>query len=213
MSLYYLKHLDRDEYIASVATIQDSKTVKFANMSLAWWDEHLIWFKQGCVVLCDAEQNHLCYVFYKIDRYKEYMNVHNIFTPLAERRKGYAYALLSMIFDHALEQKVKRFKLTSISKSLDFYLSLGFVYWGVNSVGDYYCDLPIPTEGLGSLDAMVQNSNTLELMDRAASVIHKKTDGNASRLSARQNLIYESDLAKMGESYMHAAFQETQLHS
>ena len=213
MSLYHLKHLDRNAYIVSVATIQDQRTVKFANMSLAWWDDHFIWHRQGCVVLCDAQQNHLCYVFYKIDRYREYINVHNIFTPLIERRKGYAYALLSMVFDHALEQNVKRFKLTSISKSLDFYLALGFVYWGVNSVGDYYCDLPLPSKGLGNLDAMVQNSSMLELMGKAASVIHKKIDGNASRLSPQQNLIYENDLGKMGESYMHTAFQETQSHA
>ncbi len=208
MSLYHLKHLDRDAYIASVATIRDAKTVKFANMSLAWWDTHHIWFQQGCVVLCDAQQNHLCYVFYKIDRYREYMQVHNIFTPSAERRKGYAYALLELIFEHALTQKVKRFKLTSISRSLDFYIALGFVYWGINSVGDYYCDLPIPAEGLESLDAMVKGSNIQELMGKSAAQIHKKTDGNEGRLTPQQNLIYESDLLKMGSSYRRTDFQK-----
>lgn len=208
MSLFHLKDLDRNAYIASVAAIQDAKTVKFANMSLQWWDSHNIWFHQGCVVLCDAQHNHLCYVFYKIDRYREYMHVHNIFTPLIERRKGYAYALLELIFERALTQKVKRFKLTSISKSLDFYISLGFVYWGINSVGDYYCDLPMPVDGLESLNAMVQGSNIQELMGKAAAQIHKKIDGNESKLTPQQNLVYESDLLKMGGSYRRSDFQK-----
>ena len=65
--------------------------------------------------------------------------------------------MISRIFDEALLQNVKRFRLTSISKSLSFYLGLGFVYWGVNSVGDYYCNLPMPKSGLKGLAFMTKD--------------------------------------------------------
>lgn len=202
MSLYHLKHLDRNEYIASVATIKDPKTVRFANMSLEWWDQHFIWHRQGCVVLSDAEQNHLCYVFYKIDRYREYMNVHNIFTPLAERRNGYAHILLRMIFELAIAEKVKRFKLSSVSRSLDFYLALGFVYWGVNSVGDYYCDLPMPAKGLDTLASMVEQLDMSALLGSSLELIYAKVNGHNSSLNPGQSLIFNSDKIKMGEDFM-----------
>ena len=200
-AVFHLQDLNRKAYIASIAKIADPKTLKFANMSLAWWDEHFIWEAHGCVVLCDAEQNHLSYIFYKIDRYKMYLNIQNIFTPLCERRKGYAQQLLSMVFDLAVLGDVKRFKLTSISNSLDFYLSFGFIYWGVNSVGDYYCDLPIPLDGLDGVALMTQTKSNLFLLGSKTEPIFEKTKEHNSLLSIAQTLIYDKDLLKMQKSY------------
>lgn len=208
MPQFHLESLDRQAYIDSVDTIADARSVRFATMSLEWWDRHFNWRLQGCTVLCDEEKNHLCYVFYKIDRYNEYLTIHNIFTPAVERRKGYAQALLSMIMALAAAGKVRRFRLTSISNSLDFYLALGFIYWGVNSVGDYYCNLPLPKEGLEGIEAMVSGSETSELLKHAYSTIHKKTDANEAGLSEKQTKIYQSDLLKMGKSYRHTAFRD-----
>jgi len=198
----HLEKLNRSAYITSIATIADLKTVKFANMSLDWWDKHSLWHSHACVALCDVDNTHLCYIFYKIDRYKMYLSIHNIFTPLSQRRKGYAHELLKMIFDVAILGNVSRFKITSISTSLDFYLALGFVYWGVNSVEDYYCDLPIPLDGLNTLQTMVNNSNYSSLVGKNSEAIYKKVNGNNLTLSALQLLIYESDKLKMGENYM-----------
>lgn len=213
MPVYHLKHLDRNAYIASVATIQDARTVKFANMSQGWWDKHYSWQAQGCVVLSNEEEMHLCYIFYQIDRYRMYMTIHNIFTPLAQRRKGYAHELLKMVFDVAVTGRVKRFKLTSISNSLDFYLSLGFVYWGVNSVGDYYCDLPLPVKGLDTLGVMIAGTTPLALAGKNMESIYTKVNGNAAGLSAEQGLILDSDKIKMGKSYMLEALQAMKKNS
>ncbi len=208
MSAFHLEHLNREAYIASVATILDPRTIKFADMSMKWWDRHYSWRAHGCMVLSDEENIHLCYIFYKIDRHHNYMTIHNIFTPLIQRRKGYAQVLLSIVFDLAVAENVKRFRLTSISNSLDFYLALGFVYWGVNSVGDYYCNLPVPKEGLAGLSAMVEGSEIKVLLGNASASIRTKTDGNETRLSDKQTLLYNSDLLKMEKSYMLSAFQE-----
>lgn len=207
MSLHHFEYLNRDAYISSIATIQDPKSLKFANMSLQWWDEHLGWEHDECLVLCDADNTHLCYIFFKIDPFY-YMTVHNIFTPLAMRRNGYAHELLSEIFDIAIEKKVRRFKLTSISNSLDFYLDLGFVYWGVNSVGDYYCDLPLPKKGLDDLKNMISTTDIIKLIGRRMSKIYNKVNGNHLHLNASQSDIYEKDKIKMGDHYMLDSFMD-----
>lgn len=200
---YHLKVLSRKEYIVSIETIKDEKSRRFANKSLAWWDKNFSWYKQqGCTVLCDVNNTHLSYIFYKVDRYNEYMTIYNLFTPLVERRKGYAEKLLSMIFDLALARKVRRFRLVSISKSLDFYLALGFVYWGMNSVGDYYCDLPIPLKGLTSLKRMVHETDNVLLVGKSLAGIHKRTDNKLSELSLVQLKTYKQDRIKMGKNYM-----------
>jgi hypothetical protein len=202
MPKFHLKSLDRNAYIDSVNTIADERSVRFATMSMKWWDRHFSWRAQGCTVLCDDKENHLCYLFYKIDRYNRYLTIHNIFTPLARRREGYAHELLKMVFELAIEKHVKRFKLDSISKSLDFYLALGFVYWGVNSVGDYYCDLPIPTAGLATLGAMVKRSDVQTLVGGSLEKIYAKVNGNDTALSCEQTLILDSDKQKMQGAYM-----------
>jgi len=201
MSAYHLIHLNRNEYIASIAMIEDDKTLKFAQMSLAWWDKHHFWHHQKCVVLSDSTQNHLCYIFYKMDQYREYINIHNIFTPQIEKRKGYGSELLKLVFDLANSANIKRIKMSCISSSLSFYLTLGFVYWGLTSAHYYYCDLPMPN-GLDDLDAMVQRSSTEELIGKSINTINKKTYEHELNLSDVQEARYHNDKLKMRKSYM-----------
>jgi GNAT superfamily N-acetyltransferase len=203
---FHITHLDREAYLSSVAVIGDLRTRRFAELSLHWWDRHFSWRAQGCSVLCNEQNDHLCYLFYKIDRYGDYITFHNIFTPKAERRQGYASALLGMIFSLAVSKHVRRFRITCVSQALDFYLPLGFAYWGVNSIGDYYCDLPVPDSGLDGLDAMVRNTDTETLAGSAAASIRNKVDDNEMHLDAEQVKIYDNDVQKMGRRYMHDAF-------
>jgi len=202
MSIYHLEYLSRDSYEDSIKKIEDIKTVNFANMSLKWWDKKLGWYTKGCAALTDVENNHLSYIFYKIDRYNKYITIHIIFTPLSKRRNGHANLLLDMVFDFALLQHVSRFRMASVSKSLDFYLSMGFVYWGVNSVGDYYCDLPIPHDGLNGIKKMIQSKTIPELIGKQFDVIYKKIENNNIRLTVEQKLIYNADLVKLNTSYL-----------
>ena len=206
MPQYHLEYLNRKQYTTSIDTIKDIKTINFADMSLKWWDKKLGWYQKGCVALTDDENNHLSYIFYKIDRYNNYLTIHNIFTSQINRRHGFAKMLLVLIFNIAVAEKVKRFRLTSISSSLDFYLSLGFIYWGVNSVGDYYCDLPLPLSGLAGVSAMTKDFSTLELIGKNFEIISKKIANNSENLSQTQLLKYDSDVIKLGSSYLQESF-------
>ncbi len=201
MPTYHLLHLNRQAYINSTSKISDEKTLSFSKMSLDWWDRHFSWKAHGCVVLADVHGQHLCYIFYKIDRYHQYMTIHNIFTPLVERRKGYAKELLKMIFDTAVSERVRRFRLSSISNSLDFYLALGFIYWGLNSVGDYYCDLPMPANGLAGLQGMTDQLDMDRLVGSHLVSILNKVKDNDTNLSPEQSKRYEQDKVKMDGNY------------
>lgn len=207
MSDYHLQSLGRDQYVASIALIQDAPSLRFADQSLAWWDRHFSWNAQGCYVLCDENNTHVCYLFSKIDRYAEYLTLYNLFTPLVHRRNGYATLMLKMILDAALKQHVKRITFSSISTSLDFYTVLGFIYWGINEIGDYYCNLPLPKEGLEGIVSMTQKSDIEQLIGKHIDTIFTKTDGNEDRLSAEQILLYEADIVKLGAHYAHNRLQ------
>ncbi len=202
MSLYHLETLGRDAYINSIATIQDPQTLRFADQSMAWWDRHFSWNAQGCIVLCNDKNEHLCYLFSKIDRYSEYLTLYNLFTPESQQRKGYATHLLRMTLALGVEKHVRRITFSSISTSLDFYRLLGFIYWGINDIGDYYCNLPLPREGLDGMREMIHSSDIQTLLGRYLEKIYTKIDGNELKLSVAQNLIYKQDIRNLGSSYV-----------
>lgn len=204
MSLYHLESLSRDAYIASTALIQDPKTLRFADQSLAWWDRHFSWNAQGCAVLCDKNNGHLCYLFSKIDRYGEYITLYNLFTPLSEQRKGYATEMLHLILEEALKKHVRRITFSSVSSSLDFYALLGFIYWGINDIGDYYCNIPLPKRGLAGIIEMTQEGDHKQMIGQNLAKIYAKVYGNERRLTPKQRLTYETDILKLGKSYAHA---------
>ena len=210
MPNHHLVYLNREEYISSTALIQDKRSINFADMSLKWWDKKFGWYEKGCAVLSDESNKHLCYLFYKIDRYNNYLTIHNLFTPENQKRHGYAQALMLLIFNLASVQKVKRFRLTCISNSLDFYLSLGFVYWGVNSVGDYYCDLPMPAKGLVGVKEMIKEFSIEELIGKSFAIISKKTANNSKNLTQTQSLKYAKDILKLDKSYLLESFLSIQ---
>lgn len=206
MSTYHLEYLNRENYLDSITTIEDKPTSNFANMSLKWWDKKFGWYEKGCVTLSDEKNAHLSYLFYKIDRYDNYLTIHNIFTPNSQRRHGYAEALMLLVFNLAAAKHVKRFRLTCILNSLDFYLSLGFVYWGVNSVGDFYCDLPLPKEGLMGVIPMIAALSTTELIGKSLDIIYKKTYQNNINLTQLQTLKYNKDVLRLDKNYLQKSF-------
>lgn len=195
-----IETLGREAYIASVGTIDDAESCRFADQALAWWDRHFSWKAQGCDVLVGDSDEHLCYIFSKIDRYGEYLTVYNLFTPLSEQRNGYAHELLRLTMEHANERHVRRITFSSVSASLDFYLNLGFVFWGINDIGDYVCDLPMPSNGLEGMETMVHESDIEMLLGNYRNKIYAKVHENGENLTPKQSLRYESDQIRMGES-------------
>ncbi len=196
-----IQNLSRDEYIQSISLILDPSSQRFADQAQAWWDRHFSWKVQGCDVLIDEDDRHVSYLFSKIDRYHEYLIIYNLFTPQCDQRHGYAHALLEEIISRSLERNVRRITFSSVSDSLDFYLSLGFVFWGINKIGDYHCDLPIPKEGLGGFGSMVHTLDLELLAGKNLNKIYAKVHGNKEKLSLKQSLRHQQDYIKLTQRW------------
>jgi predicted GNAT family acetyltransferase len=203
MQKLHLEHLNRTEYIDSISQIKDKKSLGFAEMSLNWWDRHFSWKAHGCIVLSNEKKVHLSYIFYKIDRYNECITIHNIFTPLMFRRQGYARKLFELVFKAAEEKNVSRFRMTCVPQSLNFYLGMGVVYWGINKLGDYYCDLPLPRGGITQIEKMVQDSEPEALAGAHLQSIISKVKGNVEELNEKQTKVYEAHAKQVAESYLY----------
>ncbi len=203
MPHYHLEDLNRDAYLDSISHVKDDKSVRFATLALNWWDRHFSWKVHGCVILANDKQEHLSYIFYKIDRYDEYITIHNIFTPLEFRRKGYGYRLLRLVFQLAEEKNVSRFRITCVPQSLDFYMTMGFVYWGINSQGDYYCDLPLPKGGIDQVSEMVQETTPKKLAGKHLNTIISKVKGNIEKLDDIQTMDHKKHAQKLSDSYLY----------
>jgi GNAT superfamily N-acetyltransferase len=196
-----IQNLTRAEYNDSISLILDPKTQRFADQAKSWWDRHFSWNAQGCDVLIDEDGRHVSYLFSKVDRYHEYLIIYNLFTPQCDQRHGYAHALLEQIIARSLENKVKRITFSSVSDSLDFYLSLGFVFWGINAIGDYHCDLPIPKEGLNGFNLMTKTLDLKLLAGSRFEKIYAKVHGNREKLSTKQALRHQQDCVKLTEQW------------
>ncbi|MHC3995600.1 GNAT family N-acetyltransferase [Thiomicrolovo sp. ZZH C-3] len=199
---YSVINVNRKEYLDSIAQIDDTKSRGFADQALRWWDRHYSWNAEGSVILTDDAGAHLCYLFYKIDRYHEYLTIHNILTPLCHRRHGYALMLLQWVFELAVQHHVRRFKAVCVPQSLDFYLSLGFCYWGLTSTKDYYCNLPVPVSGLDGLREMVESASAETLAGTALQSIHDRVADNDASLDTAQQNLHDKGLAKLQDAYM-----------
>ncbi|MCX6074878.1 MAG: hypothetical protein NTY39_11195 [Campylobacterales bacterium] len=193
--------INRDEYITSISTITDQESRRFANQALVWWDRHFSWNVQGCNVLTDDNNIHVCYLFGKIDRYSEYLTIYNLFTPLIEQRQGYAHELLGSVIEDALKRYTRRITFSSVSDSLDFYTGLGFIFWGINTIGDYHCDLPIPKEGLNGFSEMTQTVRLKVLLGEKIEKIYAKVNDNEKRLSEREQFRLNADRIKLARKW------------
>jgi hypothetical protein len=200
--------LNRSEYITSISAITDLESRRFADQALAWWDRHFSWNAQGCNVLTDENGNHVCYLFGKIDSYSEYLTIYNLFTPLVEQRQGYAHELLGSVIEDALKRYTRRITFSSVSDSLDFYTALGFIFWGINDIGDYHCDLPIPKEGLNGFSEMTQTLGIEVLLGEKIEKIHKKVHDNEKNLTEKQQFRVNADRIKLAEKWNFEELEE-----
>lgn len=205
---YHVIDVNRKEYLASICEIDDEKSRGFAEMALRWWDRHYSWNAEGSVILTDEAGQHLCYLFYKIDRYGDYLTIHNILTPLCYRRHGYALILLQWVFALAVGRHARRFKAICVPKALEFYLSMGFAFWGLTTTCDYYCNLPLPRDGLEGLKAMIDEASTQTLAGTALQGIYDKVIDNDKGLGTDQQRIHDDGMKTLQGSYRQTELME-----
>jgi hypothetical protein len=192
--------LNREEYLTSVKKIGDFKTLEFSKSSLDWWDNYYSW--ENFPPLCLTHNNkHLCYLFFNISKNNEYLTIHNIFTPYKHRTKGYAYKLLKYLFIFLSDKKIKRFKLSCVSSSLDFYNKLGLEYWGVNELSQYYCDFKMPLLDIKEIPQIVKDSNLNEINDERILKIYESLKNNGSTFDEKHSENFKNSKEKLMNKY------------
>lgn len=193
--------LTRNEYIDSISVITDQESRRFADQALTWWDRHFSWKAQGCHVLTDENGVHVCYLFATIDQYSEYLTVYNLFTPSINQRQGHARELFGLVVDDALKRYVRRITFSSVSDSLDFYTTLGFLFWGINNIGNYHCDLPIPKDGLNGFVHMTKTIKSKVLLGDKIEKIFGKVHDNERKLTEKQYFRLNTDRIKLKKQW------------
>lgn len=191
----------RDQYLESVQKIEDFDSLKFAKQALDWWDDYYSWIKEPPLCLKDHGQD-VCYLFYSVSRNHQYMTIHNIFTPKKYRFNGYAYILLKYFFEKLAIDDIKRFKMYCVSSSLKFYLKLGAVFWGVNEIGQYYCDLKMPKSDIKEIIEIGEKENIENIELHEFKKIYEKLNLNGKKFDEKQIIIHEECLKLIGEKYL-----------
>ena len=191
----------REEYLESVQKIEDFDTLKFSKQALDWWDKYYSWKKEAPLCLKENGKD-ICYLFYSISNNNEYLTIHNIFTPKKHRFKGFAYILLKHLFKTLSQTDTKRFKMYCVSSSLDFYMKLGLNFWGVNELGQYYCDCTMPASNIKELKDIAKKELVENITLQNFKKIYENLKLNGKNFNEKQNLIHHRCIRLMGKRYL-----------
>lgn len=156
--------------------------------------------------LIDNFNEHRCYLFYNISKDKEYLSIHNILTPKKYRKMGYAYTLLAHMFSELSNEEIQRFKLWCVSSSVSFYNKLGLHYWGVNELGQYYCDFAMPKLSIKEIPSIIKDTKLKEFSTVKLNQIYEKIQQNGSEFSDKERRIYDNCVQKMKYRYRFESF-------
>lgn len=195
------KNLNREEYIQSIAHIKHAGSQRFAQQSLDWWDSYYSWNKFPCLCLEDNGED-VCYLFFHISRNNQYLTIHNILTPFESRFQGYAKQLLTLLFNNILLQAdIERVKMYCVSSSLQFYMRLGIDFWGVNKIGQYYTDFPMPQSDINEIKDLMHNEDLTQLSDKNLHTIYGKLQDNGTNFNEKETATFNKSLLLLKERY------------
>ncbi len=197
--------LTRNEFLESAQSIEDYKSLSFSKHCLDWWDAYFSWTKFPPLCLVDDEEEHLCYLFYSISKNNEYLTIHNLLTPKANRFNGYAKEILTYFFQKVASQNIQSFQMYCVSYSLIFYSKLGLEYWGVNELGQYYCDYKMPKESIEEIPSIVQDFSFEEISDNTLLEIYEKLKNNGNNLVDKKLEVYEDCIESLQDKYQFEA--------
>lgn len=193
--------LTRAQYLLSAQKIKDFDSLQFANQAMLWWDDYYSWSRFPPLCMRENDED-ICYLFYEVSKNGEYLTIHNVLTPKVHRGKGYAFALLEHLFLTLTHKNIERFKLLCVSSSIDFYNKLGMNYWGVNHLGQYYCDFKMPRSSLLEIPQIVEETDVNEFTDENLLKIYEKVRLDGKEFDVKDKKIHDDCLKKMGKRYI-----------
>ncbi len=194
--------LSREEYLTSVKKMDDFYSLKFSKHALECWDDYYSWKLNPPLCLIDDNHKHVCYLFYSVSSDKSYLTIKYLLTPKPDRHHGFAYILLNHLFHLLSEQHIQRFRMYCLSSSLEFYTKLGLEYWGVNDIGQYYCDFKMPLLDISEIPQIVEDSSVNDFTKIRFDEIYEKLKNNGDNFNIKDTETYQKSLIKMGDKYI-----------
>ncbi|MEA3352713.1 MAG: hypothetical protein U9Q33_02705 [Campylobacterota bacterium] len=196
-----IKNLNREQYLKSTSTIKHITSKEFSQQAYRYCNDYISWEDFPCLCL-EENGKDVCYLFYHISKDKRYLTIDNILTPFEHRYKGYAKYLLTFLFNKFSRGSViQRVKMFCVSSSLEFYMKLGIDFWGVNKLGQYYTEFPIPKNGIDEIRTLMKNETLKTLYNRELKAIYKKLELNGDSFDKKETLVFNRSLKLMGERY------------
>lgn len=196
-----IKTLTREQYLDSTSTITHIASKEFAKQALEYCDDFYSWDDYPCICL-EEQGEDVCYLFYHLSRDKRYLTIDNILTPFEHRYKGYAKYMLGFLFQKFSKGSIiQRVKMFCVSSSLHFYMKLGIDFWGVNSLGQYYTEFPLPKNGIDEIKVLMKKETLSTLYNREIKALYKKLELNGSKLGEEESKIFNKSLKLMGKRY------------
>lgn len=196
------KFLNREQYLQSVMKMNHFQSLQFAKQSLDRWDEYFSWVKSPCLCLVNDDGLDVCYLFYYVSKDDKYLTIENILTPYPNRFNGYAKKMLTILFNVILlNSKIQRVKMYCVSSSLQFYMNLGIDFWGVNKIGQYYTEFPMPKCDICEIKLLMNNEHFQTVSQDYINLIYNKLKENGSLFDIKEKKIFNKSLLLLQERY------------
>lgn len=208
-----IKTLNKDQYIKSTSSITHTASKEFASQAFKYCNDFIDWDQFPCLCLENFGED-VCYLFYHLSKDKRYLTIDNILTPFNHRNNGYAKYLITFLLKKFSKGSIiERVKMFCVSSSLEFYMKLGIDFWGVNKLGQYYTEFPLPKNGIDEIDVLMKKENLSTLYKRELKVIYKKLELNGSEFNEKERKIFNRSLKLLGKRYRFKELYNLACHS
>ena len=196
-----IKHLNPEQYLQSTSSITHIGSKEFATQAYEYCNNFIKWEEFPCISL-EVDNRIVCYLFYHLSKDKRYLSIDNILTDFEYRHNGYAKYLLSFLFKKFSQGSItQRVKMYCVSSSLKFYMKLGVDFWGVNHLGQYYTEFPIPKNGIDEIKTLMKNETLSTLYKRELQSIYKKLKLNGSSFNKNEKEVFDNSLKLLKNRY------------
>ncbi len=203
-----IKLLNKDQYLDSVTQMTHMGSLKFAKQAMDWWDTYYSWSNFPCVCL-EVDGEDVCYLFYHISKNNDYLTIHNILTPYNFRFQGYAQSLLAKLFSTVHpNSSIQRVKMECVSSSLSFYMKLGIDFWGVNKLGQYYTNFPMPKDDIDQIPKLMYHETLEDLKNDELFRIYEKLKANGKNFDIQETIDFNADKKLLKQHYRFKEFEK-----
>lgn len=196
-----IKNLSPEQYLQLTSKITHTGSKEFAFQAYEYCNKFIKWDKFPCISL-EVDNIVVCYLFYHLSKDKRYLSIDNILTDFEYRHNGYAKYMLSFLFKKFSKGSItQRVKMYCVSSSLEFYMKLGVDFWGVNHIGQYYTEFPIPKNGIDEIKTLMKNETLSTLYKREVQSIYKKLELNGRSFNKKEKEVFDNSLKLLKNRY------------